>query len=154
MDNFVWIAFILSIKKSLNGTGNSMATVLHKKSLVQWRKGLSAALWFKSSATHTGKGNKLSRSGFYWVYQHFFVTVQKWWLSIFKISTLKKVNFGSKWYFTLLQRTDKLSISFKVKIELKSDISHHSKYLPTTCTIGHRYIYWIQSVTFYSALFH
>ena len=26
------------------------------------------------------------------------------------------------WYFTLLQRTDKLSISFKVKIELQSDI--------------------------------
>ncbi len=28
--------------------------------------------------------------------------------------------------------------------------SHYSKYLPTTCTIGHRYIYQVQSVTFYS----
>ncbi len=33
---------------------------------------------------------------------------------------LKKVNFGSRWYFTLLQRTDKLSISFKVKIDIST----------------------------------
>ena len=29
--------------------------------------------------------------------------------------TLKKANFASRWYFTSVQHTDKLSISFKVK---------------------------------------
>ncbi len=95
-------------KKSLNGQGNSMVTVLHKKFLAKWRN--YAAIVFSwvnqgivCSTRHLTviifqggklcpnktafifginplqlaqeKGKKLSRTGFYWVFQDFFLRV-------------------------------------------------------------------------------
>ncbi len=42
-------------------------------------------------------------------------------------STLKKANFGCRWYFTSLQRTDKSSISFKVKNVLRHRVGAHMR---------------------------